>query len=385
MAGASFEAARMESAREQLVALALALGFDDARWVEVRPAPVEVERLRAWLTDGRAAGLEYMARGVERRADPGLSLAGALSALVLGASHAHPEPPIPEGGLRVGRVARYAWSRDYHLALQEPLLALVDLARTLRVGARAYTDHGPVLERGLAARAGLGWRSRSSQIVSQKLGGFVTLAVVLADLTAPPTAPEHPDRCGRCTTCVTACPTAAIGPDRSVDARLCLSYWTIEHRGPIPWSIRPLLGDHLFGCDDCVACCPWTVRAGSLSSLLRPEPELAHPDLGAFFGTSNRAFGRSFAGTAFERPGRKGMARNAALVIGNFGRSDGLPLLEAGLADDAYTVREASAWAVGRLEALGLTAAERLAATVEQSGGELALALQAGRGRQPKP
>ncbi|HWG85548.1 MAG TPA: tRNA epoxyqueuosine(34) reductase QueG, partial [Deinococcales bacterium] len=256
-------------------------------------------------------------------------------------------------GMRVGRVARYAWSRDYHEVLRPHLEALEAAASTMGVRARAYVDHGPILERSFAIRAGLGWRGKSSQVLSATLGAYTTLAVVVTDLRPPDVEPGHPDRCGTCTRCVTACPTGAIGPDRTVDAGACLSYYTIEHRGSIPDPYRAGLGGHLFGCDDCLAVCPWSVRAGPVASLLEPDPELAHPDVEPFFTLSGHAFLRRYEGTAFARPRRRGMARNAALVIGNLGREDGLPLLTLGIEDSGAEVREASAWALGRLASAG--------------------------------
>jgi epoxyqueuosine reductase QueG len=205
------------------------------------------------------------------------------------------------------------------------------------------------MERLLAGRAFLGWRGRSGMLVSTTLGAFTTLAVLLTDLPQDEPDTPHPDRCGRCTRCVTACPTAAIGPDRAIHAGRCVSYLTIEHRGPVPWELREGVGDWLFGCDGCLAVCPWSVRAGSVAQTLRPDPELAHPDLLAMLSLSNRQFDRVYAHTAFARPRRKGMARNACTVVGNTRDERGRPLLDLASRDDTWEVREAAAWAYGRL------------------------------------
>ncbi|MFC4454893.1 tRNA epoxyqueuosine(34) reductase QueG [Deinococcus sonorensis] len=337
----------MTSPHEQLRALAHDLGFEVTGWASAAPMPEVVAEYQGWLDSGRQGGMSYLERQLPRRADLSSSLPGAGSVLVLGLSHSFGPLPVPAGGVRLGRVARYAWTPDYHDQI-EPLLARLRAeAERLGVRARGYVDHGPVLERALAGRAFPGWRGKSGMLLSTELGAFVTLAVLLTDLPAPGEPAPHPDRCGRCTRCVTACPTGAIGPDRLIDARVCISALTIEHRGPLPWALRPAVGGWLFGCDVCSEVCPWTVRAGPLARTLRPDPDLAHPDLLGFFGVSERAFERRYAGTAFLRPRRKGMARNAVTVVGNLQGVDGRAVLEAASVDPAWEVREAAAWAWG--------------------------------------
>lgn len=335
-------------ARETLADLAQHLGADAVGWAPAAvPAPA-VEDYARWLEAGRHAGMDYLVRQFPARRDPSTRLEGVGSVLVLGVSHAFPEPPKPLGGIRVGRVARYAWTPDYHDQLQPLLTRLETEAAALGVRARGYVDHGPVMERLYAAGGFLGWRGKSGMTVSTRLGAFVTLAVLLTDLPFEGEAAPHPDRCGRCFRCVAACPTNAIGDDRAIDARRCVSYLTIEHRGPVPHGLRPGMGEWLFGCDVCSEVCPWSTHAGPLARLLRPDPELAFPDVSRFFGVSERAFERDFAGTAFLRPRRKGMARNALTVLGNTRDPAGWPVLQAGTTDPAWEVREAAAWALGR-------------------------------------
>ena len=338
----------MPDARAHLTDLALGLGFDVAGWADAAPVPTDLERYGAWLDSGRQAGMDYLTRQLPRRADLASSLPGVGSVLVLGAAHSFPEQPVPAGGLRLGRVARYAWTPDYHAQLEPLLERLKTEATLLGVRARGYVDHGPVLERALAGRAFPGWQGKSGMLLSTSLGAFTTLAVLLTDLPAPEKAAPHPDRCGRCTRCIAACPTDAIGPDRLIDARVCLSALTIEHRGPLPWNLRPAVGEWLLGCDVCSEVCPWSLHAGPLSRLFRPDAQLAHPDLTRFFGVSEREFGRQFGHTAFARPRRKGMARNAVTVLGNDPQRRGRELLELASADPAWEVREAAAWAWGR-------------------------------------
>lgn len=336
-------------AREPLTALALDLGADAVGWAPARIPAEAVAEYATWLAAGRHAGMDYLERQLPARAEPSQRLEGAASVLVLAVSHAFVPPPRPQGGVRVGRVARYAWTPDYHEQLQPVLTRLEGEAAGLGVRARGYVDHGPVMERLLAGGAGLGWRGKSGMLLSTGLGAFTTLAVLLTDFPfEEEEAPPHPDRCGRCTRCVTACPTAAIGPDRAIDARRCVSYLTIEHRGPVPEELRPGIGEWLFGCDVCSEVCPWSVKAGPLARLLQPQPNLAWPDLTRFFGVSERQFGREWEGTAFLRPRRKGMARNALTVLGNTRAEAGWPLLLAGAGDPAWEVREAAAWAFAR-------------------------------------
>ena len=334
---------------ELLQSLALDLGFDVAGWAEAAVPDESVAEYEAWLADGFHAGMEYLERQLPRRANLASSLQGARSALVLGVSHAFSDVPVPAGGVRVGRVARYAWTPDYHEQLQPLLMRLEVEAARLGIRARAYVDHGPVMERALGGLAFLGWRGKSGMLVSTSLGAFVTLAVLLTDADAHGTGGgAHPDRCGRCLRCVTACPTDAIRPGRVIDARRCVSYLTIEHRGCIPWNLREGVGDWLFGCDGCTEVCPWSVKAGPVARTLTPRAELAHPDVTPFFTLTNRQFDRAFAGTAFARPRRKGMARNACLVIGNTRSEAGRPLLDLAVQDAAWEVREAAAWALAR-------------------------------------
>ncbi|WP_425148196.1 tRNA epoxyqueuosine(34) reductase QueG [Deinococcus sp.] len=338
----------MPDARAHLTSLALKLGFDVAGWADAAPRSAELEQYQGWLDSGRQGGLDYLTRQLPRRADLATSLPGVGSVLVLGAAHSFPEQPIPSGGLRLGRVARYAWTPDYHAQL-EPLLERLKVeAERLGLRARGYVDHGPVLERALAGRAFPGWQGKSGMLLSTSLGAFTTLAVLLTDLPAPEEPAPHPDRCGRCTRCLAACPTDAIGPDRLIDARVCLSALTIEHRGPLPWHLRPSVGEWLLGCDLCSEVCPWSLHAGPMSRLFVPDPELAHPDLRRFFGVSEREFTRQFGGTAFARPRRKGMARNAVTVAGNDPLRRGRELLEMASRDPAWEVREAAVWAWGQ-------------------------------------
>lgn len=333
---------------ELLSELALELGADVVGWASAG-VPVEVVReYQNWLDAGRHARMSYLERQLPTRANPSSRLEGVASVLVLGVSHAFEPVPKPKDGVRVGRVARYAWTPDYHNQLQPVLEHLETEATALGVRSKGYVDHGPIFERLFASQAFLGWRGKSGMLISTSHGAFTTLAVLLTDIPFTGQQEPHPDRCGRCTRCITACPTNAIGTDRTIDARRCVSYLTIEHRGPIPTKYRTELGEWLFGCDICSEVCPWTIKAGPLARLFQPVPDLVHPDFSHFFGIGERKFERQFAGTAFLRPRRKGMARNALNVLGNTRHPAGWPLLLAGVNDPAWEVREAAAWALAQ-------------------------------------
>ncbi len=317
-------------------------------WASARLPVAVIDEYATWLGAGKHAGMTYLERQLPIRADPAMRLENVGSVLVFAISHAFEPPPKPEGGLRIGRVARYAWTPDYHDQIQPLLNKLEQEATAIGVRAKGYVDHGPVLERFFAGSAFLGWRGKSGMLLSTSLGAFTTLAVLLTDLPLEESSEAHPDRCGRCLRCITACPTGALQTDRTLDARLCISYLTIEHRGPIPLALRPQLKDWLFGCDICSEICPWTIKAGPLARLFKAQPELVYPDLNQFFGISEREFERRFAGTAFLRPRRKGMARNVLNVLANTKATEGWPLLLLGAKDSAWEVREAAAYALAQ-------------------------------------
>ena len=308
-----------------------------------------------WLAEGRHAGMDYLRRTAAARVDPARAFPWARSALVVAAPYFFPELDPPPGGLRVGRVARYAWSRDYHRALGAALAELEAYARELGLRARGYVDHGPLPEVALARGAGLGWVGRNTLIVREGAGSYWLLGVLLVSLEVSP-PPAAPERCGACFACGLACPGGALGP-WGLDARRCVSYWTIEHRGPIPAERWGEIGGWLFGCDLCQEACPWNrfaPRAGYWRRL-EPEPELAHPDLWEFLDLSGRGFLRRFGDTAFARAGRAGMVRNAIVVLHNLGHPELEPYLLRAAADPSPGVRMAAAQGFWRLGVERLT------------------------------
>jgi len=293
-------------------------------WAPLDLPPEAEARHRAWLEAGRHGGMAYLE--APERFQPKRRLPWARSALLLFAPYAYPDPGVPRGGLRVGRVAGYAWVRDYHLLLGEALRELEGVARDLGLEAKGYVDHGPLPERTLAALSGAGWIGKSGYFLSQAFGVHAFLGVLLTPLEVE-AAPLHPSRCGRCVRCLSACPTGALLGDGTLDARRCVSYLTIEHKGPIPPALWPGVGAWVFGCDLCGEACPWE-RFGRVWEGFQPEAELAHPDLLDFLRLSGRAFGKKYAGTAFLRAGRPRLARNALVVLCNLGLGEAL-FLEA--------------------------------------------------------
>jgi len=340
--------------------------------------PQEIQqRYRDWLAEGRQAEMAYVAENLETRLTPYRRFDWARSVLVLAAPHAYPPPPKPPGGLRLGRVARYAWVRDYHHLLRPHLDALERLAHSLGLQAKGYVDTGPLSERSYATLGGLGWIGRNAMLMRMGEGSYLTLAVLLTSLEVRPDKAPYPNRCGRCSRCVSHCPTGALLGDGTLDSRRCISYWTIEHRGLIPAELWAGIGDWLFGCDICQEVCPWNRKARTAWQKFVPEPELAYPNLEDFFYLSSKAFERKYAGTVFLRPGRTRMARNALVVLANQGDPAYLPLVRQGARDINPLVRATAAQALARLgdwEALGF-----LRRDPEPQVAEVAQALLEGR------
>ncbi len=306
------------------------------------------QRYRDWIAQGKQAEMAYLAKNLDTRLNPSRRFEWAQSVLVLAAPHAYPPPERPLGGIRLGRVARYAWVRDYHRLLEPQVRELERLARRLGLQAKGYVDTGPLSERSYAALSGLGWIGRNAMLMRMGEGTYLTLAVLLTSAT-PPSAEAYPARCGRCQRCVTGCPTGALLGDGTLDSRLCISYWTIEHRGLIPPSLWEGIGEWLFGCDACQEVCPWNRKAHTFWRGFVPEPELAYPNLEDFLYLSSRSFERKYAGTAFLRPGRTRMARNALVVLANLKNPDHLSLVRQGARDVNPIVRATAAQALARL------------------------------------
>ncbi len=320
--------------------------------------PAHFSRYQQWIAAGYHGDMHYLAteRALQRRADPRRILPECESIVVLGVPYpaAPPAPPAHPQGHPLGRVAAYAWGDDYHDVLKLRLRALVRFIEE-QVGRavphRFYTDTGPILERELAQRAGLGWIGKNGLLIAPGKGSYYLLAEILLGLALPPDPPFATDHCGTCTRCITACPTQCILPDRTIDARRCLSYLTIENKGPIPEALRPAVGQWVFGCDVCQMVCPWNRRfaAPEGDPAFAPRPGVPFPDLIVEMTLSPEAFRRKFKGSPVKRAKRRGYLRNVAVALGNAGDARAVPALRAALQDPEPLVREHAAWALGRL------------------------------------
>lgn len=297
---------------------AAALGFAATGVARLDPNPHAAE-LDRWLADGHAGTMTYLHRQAEKRKDPRRIIRGARSAVVTLTNYYHGSTDPGPAARGPGKVAQYAWSADYHDVLGERLEQLATAIRKLVPGAttRCYIDAGPVPERELAQLAGLGWIGKNMMLIHPEIGSFTFIGVILTDADLEPDLPFDADRCGTCRRCLDACPTQAFAGPRDLDARACISYLTIEHRGEFTATQRDQVGDWLFGCDVCQDVCPWNVSFARATHdpELAPRPEVARPDLYALVHMDESDFERGFTGTPFTRPGHRGMRRNAAAVL----------------------------------------------------------------------
>lgn len=340
---------------DRLKAEARRLGFDLVGVTDCTP-PASYSAYEAWLQAGHHAGMAYMAseRNRARRANPRRILPECESIVVLAVRYFAPQAaPQPADDAAHGRVAAYAWGADYHDVLLPRLRALVDFLET-EVGHpipnRYYTDTGPILERDLAQRAGLGWIGKNAMLIHPRLGSYFFLAEILLGLRLVPDPPFPTDHCGTCTRCIEACPTNAILPNRTVDANRCLSYHTIENKGVLPAEIRPRMGDWVFGCDVCQMVCPWNRRApASGDPAFAPREDVPHPVLAAELRLTPQAFNRKFKGSPVKRTKRRGYLRNVAIALGNAQQTRAVPDLSAALRDAEPLVRAHAAWALGQI------------------------------------
>ena len=338
---------------------AFELGFDDCRFTTAAP-PDSAEHFRHWIANQQHGEMAWLERNAPKRVNPQLVLPGAQSIIILATSYAggdenqslrsrHSSPAT-----RHGLIARYARFTDYHDILAERLKSLT--ASVNEFGGEStrslwYVDTGPILERDFAQRAGLGFVGKHTNVISRKLGNWIFLAEILTTLELKPDAPEK-NRCGSCSRCITACPTQAITAPFPLDARRCISYLTIELKGAIPLEFRPLIGNRIYGCDDCLAVCPWN-RFAREGSLMQPHAraDLAAPDLVALLKLDDAGFKAMFAGTPMLRTKRRGLLRNVCVALGNTGDESALPPLANASQDAEPLIREHAQWAIERIEA----------------------------------
>ncbi len=340
---------------EQIKSEAHRLGFTLVGITTPDP-PASFPAYQDWLRAGHQAEMGYLAteRAIERRGDPRLILPECRSILVLGI-HYPPavQTPIDNSAHR-GQVAAYAWNDDYHDVLKPRLQALAAFLTEQtgqEIPQRWYTDTGPLLERDLAQRAGLGWVGKNSMLIDPQAGSSFLLAEMLLGIELDPDPALTSDHCGSCTRCLQACPTDCILPNRTIDARRCLSYLTIENKGSIPIELRPMLGNWVFGCDICQQVCPWNQRFAPASNepAFAPRPNLPQPDLHTEIGLTPQTFNQKFKGSPVKRAKRRGYLRNVAVVLGNQGNPASLPYLTDALTDLEPLIRQHAAWALGQI------------------------------------
>ncbi|HNT53697.1 MAG TPA: tRNA epoxyqueuosine(34) reductase QueG [Anaerolineaceae bacterium] len=346
----------MNALRQRLQELAAQIGLVLLGIGPARPPAAHLAVYDQWLAAGHQAGMAYLARPDTRagRTDPARLLPGAQSVVVVGLRHSGPPPLATAPGPEFGRIAAYAWGRDYHQVLPEKLQILADCLQADLPGLawKAVTDSAPLLERSLAWQAGLGWIGRNTCLISPQWGSFLLLGELLLDRGLEFEAPFSSDHCGSCQRCINACPTGCIGADRTLDARRCLAYLTIEHKGAIPAELRPALGSQIFGCDICQQVCPWNRKWLDTpgDAALAPRPELVAPRLIPELELGPAAFQARFQETPILRTRRRGYLRNVALALGNSQDTSAVPVLGHVLQmEEEALIRAAAAWALGRI------------------------------------
>ncbi|HTQ40005.1 MAG TPA: tRNA epoxyqueuosine(34) reductase QueG [Pirellulales bacterium] len=331
----------------ELKAQAARLGFD---LCGICPAfePPGVDRLQTWLAAGYAGQMHYLPDRAKAAAHPRHVLDGARSIVMLAMNYRTAEPAEPKSGQ--GRVSRYAWGADYHDVIRLRLTELADWLRVQSPGAnvRGVVDTAPLLEREFAQLAGLGWIGKNTLLLNKQIGSWFFLAALLTDVELEYDTPHETDHCGTCRACLDACPTGAFVDAYVLDARRCISYLTIELREAIPTELRSGVGQWLFGCDVCQDVCPWNTRAPiSTEPTFQPVEGMNAIELAALFELDDAGFRQRFRHTPLWRAKRRGLLRNAAIVLGNMPDAAALPALIRGLNDGEPLVRAACAWALG--------------------------------------
>ena len=330
---------------------AAALGFDAVGFVRPDALRQAGLRLRRFLELDRHGDMDWMAAKADRRADPLTLWPDATSIIALGMNYGPASDPLRVLEMRDrGAVSVYAQGRDYHDILKPRLKQLGRwLAEEHGAKVKVFVDTAPVMEKPLAQAAGLGWQGKHTNLVSRDFGSWLFLGAIFTDLDLPPDA-AHEDRCGSCRRCLDICPTGAFPAPYQLDARRCISYLTIEHKGHIPRELRRPLGNRIYGCDDCLAVCPWNKYAQRAAELgFLPRVELTAPRLRDLAQLDDAGFRRVFAGSPVKRIGRDRFLRNVLIAVGNSGDAALAPCAEARLRDPSPLVRAMAIWALGRL------------------------------------
>lgn len=334
--------------KQEIIDRAAALGFDSCKVVPAG-APRYGREFQAWLGDGAAGEMEWMARGAEKRGEPQKILPGARSMIVVALNYFQGTQPPQPLAAPTGRIARYAWGNDYHELMLQRLEKLSAFLSEQGGIQKCYVDTGPILERDYAGEAGVGWHGKSTMLIDPKLGTWFFLGEILTTLDLPADAPQEP-RCGTCQRCIVACPTGAITEPHRLDARRCISYLTIELKGSIPLELRPLIGDRIYGCDDCLDACPWNrFASASREAAFAAGPGIGRP-LRDYLALDDAEFRALFRSSPIRRIKRRGFLRNVCVALGNVGGREDLPALQRAASDVEPLIAEHAAWAVARIQ-----------------------------------
>jgi epoxyqueuosine reductase len=343
----------MKDAQAQIREHALALGFDAVGFTTPELSATARQSLADYLARGYHGDMGWLVEKADRRGDPKVLWPEARSVVVLGMNYAPHENPLDATSRREdGAVSVYARGRDYHDVVKKRLKALARwIVATWPGELKVFVDTAPVMEKPLAARAGIGWQGKHTNLVSQEFGSWLFLGEIFLSLELAPDAPET-DHCGTCRACLDACPTQAFPAPYRLDARRCISYLTIEHKGHIDAELRPLIGNRIYGCDDCLAVCPWN----KFAQVANEDAFASHggaeaSSLAALAGLDDAAFRARFAGSPVKRVGRDRFLRNVLIAIGNSGAAGLVPAVRAHLADPSPLVRAMAVWALSRLVA----------------------------------
>jgi len=338
---------------ERLRAEALRLGFADMGVAQADAAPRAGARLRQWLSEGRHGDMIWMEERAHHREAPAGLWPDVKSVIALGMSYAPGRDPLALAGEGDrGRISVYAQGGDYHDIVKRNLKALARwlVGEAPGTDVKVFVDTAPVMEKPLAEAAGLGWQGKHTNLVSRAHGSWLFLGAIYTTLDLVPDT-RGTDSCGSCDACQRACPTDAFPQPYRLDARRCISYLTIEHKGPVPEEFRPALGNRIYGCDDCLAVCPWNkfAAAAAANRAFLPRAELTAPRLTDLLALDDAGFRQVFAGSPIKRIGRDRMVRNAAYAAGNSGDAALLAPLETLRDDESDVVRDAADWACARL------------------------------------
>ena len=358
-----------DAVKAALRARALAEGFEGVRVASAAADPVASARLREFVALGRHGDMGWMAETLERRASAPSMWPEARTAILLAMHYGDGGDPLAVLSKRQhAAISCYAQGADYHDIIKPKLKRVAGwLAAETGGDVKVFVDTAPLMEKPLAQRSGMGWQGKHTNLVSREFGSWLLLGVMLTDASLQPD-PAETDACGSCRACLDVCPTKAFVAPYQLDARRCLSYLSIEHHGPIPREFRKAMGNRIYGCDDCLAVCPWNKFASTArDAAFHPRPELVGPLLSELASLDDRAFRDIFAGSPIKRIGRDRFVRNVMIAIGNSGATGLLPACKDRITDASPLVRGAAVWALGALspEAFELERVRRRAAETD--------------------